>query len=176
MMVKQSVLRRSLNAVYLFAGAIAALCLIGVAVLIVAQMVARQFHTHIPSSGDFIRLLTVWSAFFGLAYTMNCQAHIRVSLFISRLTTPMRRWWNVGAGVVATVMMSGFVWFFYQLIMESFEYQDVTEGEIALPLGWVQLPVLIGAILFTLSLIDYTLTEIFNPRAHDSDELIGDGS
>lgn len=175
-MVRASCLRRSLNAAYRFAGFAAALCVIAVLVLILAQMGARMMKTHIPSSGDFIRLFTIWASFLGLAYTMHHQAHIRVGLFVSRLSRAKRRVLNVCVGGLACLMLGAFCWFFYQLIAESYEYQDVTDGEIVLPLWPMQLPVLIGLALFSLSMLDYTITEIFNPAAHETDELIGDGS
>lgn len=147
--------RRCLNGLYQLSGALAALCLVIVCGLIVAQMVARQLHSHIPSSGDFIALFLVWSAFLGLAYTMYYQAHIRVELVLSRFGPVTRRYIDAAVALLAVAMLLVFAYFVYQMIGEAFEFDDVTDGEIPLPLGWVQVPMLVGLGLFTLSMLDY---------------------
>ncbi len=154
-------LRRLADALYTLAGAAAALCVVAMFFLILAQIIARQVDRHIPSSGDMIGFCVVWSAFLGLAYTMHCRAHIRVELFLARLLTRQRRYVNISSGVLATVMVAVFIFHAFALIRESFVFADVTDGEVPLPLWLVQLPMLAGTVLFALSLLDYTLTEIF---------------
>lgn len=169
-------IRRSLNAVYALAGAASAICIIAACLLIVAQIIARLLHSHIPSSMDFIRYFTIWGAFLGFGYAMHHHIHIRVSLFTSRLSPTLSRWLNVAVGSSAALLLCILTYYLYGLIRDSFEYEDVTDGEIVLPLGWIQLPMLIGMGIFVLSMLDYTIKEIVNPKLNQPSELIGDGS
>ena len=157
-------LRRFVDGVYLAAGAGAALCLVAMFLLILAQIVARQLGAYIPSSGELIGFLVVWSAFLGLAYTMHQRAHIRVELFLSTLLPGQRRLLNIASGALALAVAMVFIFYAFALVRESFLFSDVSDGEIPLPLYLVQLPMLVGFVLFTFSLVDYTLSQLFASR------------
>lgn len=153
-------LRNILNQCYQISGAIAALSMVATMLLVLAQIIARQFHSHIPSSDDMIGFLVVWASFLGLAYTMHKQQHIRVELIVGRLNKTPRQWLNVGVGLFATVMLVVFSYYVIALIYESWSYDDQTGGEIPMPLWLMQLPMGIGCMLFTLSMLDYTLKQL----------------
>lgn len=158
------VLKRVINFLYLAAGGLAAISLIAILVLILAQIIARLFNTHIPSSGDFIAYAIVWTTFLGLPYTMQARGHIRVELFISRLVGSHRRKLSFVIGLFATLMLGIFAYYVMMLLIEAFTYSDVTDGEIPMPLWLVQLPMAIGSILFTLSMLSTTLEDFLNEQ------------
>ena len=161
-------LKRALHGVYSAAGIAAALSMLLILCLIVAQIVARQFDTHIPSSGDVMGYAVVWATFLGLPYTMQARGHIRVELVTSRLPRQYRRPLALLIGLFATVMLAVLSYFVIMLIYESWDYQDVTDGEIPLPLWLVQLPMAIGCVLFTLSMLTTTVEDwLAKPRPVD---------
>ncbi len=149
-------LKSVLDTIFLCVGILAAISLVCIMLLVLAQIVARQFNSHIPSSGDMIGFLVVWASFLGLAYTMRQQHHIRVELILSRLSKNPRRWLNIFVGVVATVMLVVFSYYVIALIYEAWEYGDKTDGEIAMPLWLMQLPMGIGCVLFCFSMMEFT--------------------
>jgi len=155
-----NILRRTLNKTYQISGGIAAVSLCFMMLLVLAQIIARQLNLHIPSSDDFIGFLVVWSSFLGLAYTMHQSQHIRVELIVSRLLPQHRLWLNVLVGIVATIMLVVFSYHVVSLVHESWEFGDQTEGEIPLPLWVMQLPMAVGCLLFTLSMLDYTVQQM----------------
>lgn len=157
-------LRRFVDSVYLIAGASAALSLVAMFLLILAQIVARQLGSYIPSSGEMIGFCVVWSAFLGLAYTMHHRAHIRVELFLSRLMPRQRRCLNIFSGALAVMLLAVFIFYVFALVRESFVFSDVSDGEMPIPLYLVQLPMLAGLFLFLLSVIDYTCSEYLASR------------
>ncbi|UJF24973.1 TRAP transporter small permease [Suttonella sp. R2A3] len=154
-------LNRLLNGLYRLAGLCAALSIIIVFVLIIAQIIARQLDTHIPSSGDLIGFAVVWATFLGLPYTMQARGHIRVELFITRMRREHRRWLLLLVAAFACTMLSIFSYFIIQLVYESWHYGDVTDGEIAMPLWLMQLPMAVGAVLFTLSMLSAMFEDFF---------------
>lgn len=162
------VLKRALHGVYLAAGIAAALSMLLILGLIVAQIIARQFDTHIPSSGDVMGYAVVWATFLGLPYTMQARGHIRVELLTSRLPRRYRRGLGLVVGLFATLMLCVFSYYVVMLVYESWDYQDVTDGEIPLPLWLVQLPMAIGCILFTISMLSATVEDwLAKPHAVD---------
>lgn len=156
-------MRRILRLTYRVCGIAAALCLVLILILIIAQIGARQLNTHIPSSGDVIGFAIVWAAFLGMPYTMHHQAHIRVELITSRFTDKQRQFVNIFIGFFATALLAVLSFHIIMLIHESWHYKDVTDGEIPFPLWVMQLPMGIGIVLFCLSMLDYTLMQ-FKPE------------
>lgn len=154
-----SVLKRALHGMYTLAGVAAALCLGLILSLIVAQIVARQFDTHIPSSGDVMGYAVVWATFLGLPYTMQARGHIRVELLTSRMPRQYRKLLALLVGLFATAMLAVLSYYIITLIYESWAYQDVSDGEIPMLLWLIQLPMAIGCILFTLSMLTTTLED-----------------
>ncbi len=148
-------MRAILNILYKTSGFFAALSLVGIMLLVIAQIVARQFYSHIPSSGDMIGFLVVWASFLGLAYTMDHNQHIRVELFVSKLSHSKQRWLNIAVGLCATLLLIVFCYFVIGIIWESYEYNDMTDGEVIMPLWLVQLPMGIGCVLFAISMLDF---------------------
>lgn len=149
-------LTKILTISYRVAGIFAAISLVAMMLLVLAQILARQFHSHIPSSDDMIGFLVVWASFMGLAYTMHHQHHIRVELLIGRLSRQPKRWLNIAVGLLATVMLAVFSYYVIALIYESWEYGDKTSGEVPMSLWLMQLPMGIGCVLFTLSMADFS--------------------
>lgn len=169
-------LQKLLDRIYQLAGLLSALCIILMFVGILAQILARQFAMHIPSSSDIVGYCVAWSAFLGLAYAMHHQAHIRVELVTSRLSKTWQRGLNICVGAFATLLLGAVSYYVLDLVLESFSYGDVTDGEVPLPLGMVELPMCVGLVLFTVSMLDYTLSCAFCPPRVQKDGLIGDGS
>ncbi|PIE42190.1 MAG: C4-dicarboxylate ABC transporter permease [Gammaproteobacteria bacterium] len=160
MQEKINPLTKALRFSYLSAGILAAISLVVIMLLVLAQIIARQFGSHIPSSGDVIGFLVVWASFLGLAYTMHHQQHIRVELLIGRLSKQPRHWLNVVIGGLAFIVLLTFSYYVFSLIYESIVYNDQTDGEVAMPLWLVQLPMGIGCALFCLSMLDFTVTQL----------------
>lgn len=164
--------RKILDYLYGIAGILAALSMVAMMLLVLAQIIARQFHSHIPSSDDMIGFLVVWASFLGLAYTMHKQQHIRVELVVGRLNKSSRKWVDIAVGLFAVVMLMVFSYYVIALIHESWSYDDQTGGEIPMPLWLMQLPMGIGCVLFTLSMLDYTVQQFGKP-ADDSLSIEG---
>ncbi|MBS9777725.1 MAG: TRAP transporter small permease [Gammaproteobacteria bacterium] len=149
-----------LDIIYSGAGVLAAVSLVAIMVLVLAQILFRQFDSHIPSSDDMIGFCVVWASFLGLAYTMRHQHHIRVELILGRLSKKPRRWLNILVGIAATVMLAILTYYVIGLIYESWEFADRTAGEVSMPLWLMQLPMGIGCILFCLSMVEFVVEQI----------------
>ena len=78
-------LRKSLDRLYRTAGVAAGICIALMALLILAQIVARWFGAIIPSTEVFSGFLLAAASFMALAYTLRSGGHIRVNLLIGHL-------------------------------------------------------------------------------------------
>lgn len=132
----------------------AGICLIAMTMLIMAQIFARLIGVVIPSSEDFAGWILSAAIFFGLAYTFNAGGHIRVTILLSRLPEKVRRFAE-SFNIIIGLLITGFLaWYTSFTVYESWDFGDVTDTYLALPLWAVQLPMAIGSVCLFLAMLD----------------------
>lgn len=147
-------LRRGLDGLYDASAGIAALCLVGILGVIVAQMVARWSGITFPGSTEYAGYLMAAASFLAFAHTLNRGGHIRVTLFLDKLPGRGRlagEFWCLLIGTAATTYLT---WYAVRLVYWSWKLKDVSQGQDAMPLWIVQLPVAYGAGLLALAFWD----------------------
>lgn len=152
-----SLLRRTLNALY-FAGAVlAAICLLAIAMLILAQVASRWFDIIVPAAEEFAGFLMAAATFLALAWTLRSGGHIRVTLLIRNFSPRFRRLQEIAVLLLAAALTARLAWSATAFVLESYEFNDVSAGYIAVPLWIPQLPMALGLVLFTVALLDELL-------------------
>ncbi|MGB8108663.1 MAG: TRAP transporter small permease subunit [Pseudolabrys sp.] len=159
-------MRRALDNLYRLALWASALCLVAIALMVGVQLAARLIDgalalLHLPRT-DFVVLslneicgyLLAAASFFALAGTLKAGAHIRVTLVLAALGERARWYaelWAFGFAAAAAGYMTGhlanFAWV-------SFRFHEVSPGVIRVPLAYPQAAMAIGALIFTLALVD----------------------
>ena len=135
-------MRKGLDALYLGAGALAALCLIAILAIIVAQMICRWIGVSFPGSTAYAGYFMASASFLAFPYALNANSHIRVNLFLTALGEH-RYWaelWCYAVGSAATVWMA---YYACNLVWWSWKLNDISQERDALPLWIPQLPVAI---------------------------------
>lgn len=139
---------------YLSSAFLSGTCLVLMTLLITAQIFARFLGVVIPSSEDFAGWLLSATIFFGLAYTFNEGGHIRVTMLLVRLGETKRRYlefFNLFAGL----LISGFLAFYTaHTVYESYDFGDVTDTYLVVPLWMVQMPMAIGSLFLFVAMLD----------------------
>lgn len=156
-------MRRFLDRLYLAGGYLAAICLVGILVVIVLQMAARWLLITFPGSSEYAGYLMAASSFFAFAYAMNASAHIRVTLFIKALGK-YRYWgeiWCFAIGAIATTYIA---WYAIDMVYWSIKFGDISQGRDATPIWIVQLPVVVGSVLFAICFWDNLLSLLFKKK------------
>lgn len=126
---------RILDRVYVGAGILAALCMISILVLIVAQMIARWASVAFPGSTDFAGYAMAATSFFALAYAFTRGAHIRVSVFLN-INAGTRFWLDAFAMFIAAITATYFARFAIKTNAFSALLNDRTQGQDMVP-EWV---------------------------------------
>lgn len=151
---RANVLRRSLDALYLWAGYAAGVCLIVIFVLMLAMSAGREFGLNIPSGDDFCAYAMAAMAFLGMAHTFKSGEMIRVGLLIDRFAGRMRWWFEVGALAIGIAFLGYFAWYAVRLTLDSFTLNDMSSGVIAIPLWIPQLAMCFGVALLAVAFVD----------------------
>jgi TRAP-type C4-dicarboxylate transport system permease small subunit len=157
--------RRLLDGLYLAGGVIAAVFMVAILCIIVAQMVTRWMGVAFPGATSYAGYCMAGASFFAFAYALGHGAHIRVSLALNAVGDG-RRWlelWCFGIGAVIATYFA-----YYAIVATSWSYRfnDVSQGLDATPLWIPQLSMCAGSVLLAVAFWDHLLRVILLGR-HD---------
>src|SRR3954468_3413382 len=93
-------IRRFLDALYLYSGWLAGLFLIAIFVLMMVLSAGRPVGINIPAGDDFISWCMAATAFLGRAHTFKHGEMMRVGLLIARLSPTVRHYVEIAALIV----------------------------------------------------------------------------
>lgn len=142
-----------MNRLYRCCGALSALLLLAMFVLIMSNVALRAFGFYINGASEYSGYLMAASFFLSLPYAMSTGRHLKVDLIEDMLPRPLKRLipiWAAFAGSLAVAY-----WFYYSVRMTWFSYVfgERSEGSDALPLWIPQLFLALGLGLFLASLV-----------------------
>ncbi len=147
-------MRRIKDVLYFFSAWSSGICLILMVTLILAQILARFLGIIIPSSEDFAGWLLSATIFFGLAYTFNEGGHIRVTILLNRFSGRKGIFFEY-INMVVGLIISGYLAFYTVVtVYESYDYAELTETYLAVPLWMIQTPMAIGSVCLFIAMLD----------------------
>jgi TRAP-type C4-dicarboxylate transport system permease small subunit len=165
--------RRTLDGLYDGAAWLAALCMVGLLVMVLLSIVSRQLHFHVPGTDAYAGYLMAGAGFLALAHTLKKGEHIRVTLLLSALQGRARKVMEVWALFAAAALAGLSAFYSARLVWQSHSFNDVSTSNDATPLWLPQLSMAIGAAILTIAFIDELVLEIQGRRAvMDSEEAL----
>jgi TRAP-type C4-dicarboxylate transport system permease small subunit len=147
-------IRTLLDGLYRFAGYLAGLFLIAIFLLMMGLSLGRQFNLNIPAGDDFASWSMAAMAFLGLAYTFRSGEMIRVGLLIDRLHGRNRWWAEIFSLVIGTGFAGFFAWHAVWLTYDSYRFNDMAQGVLAVPLWIPQLGYSAGLVILFIAFVD----------------------
>lgn len=155
-------LRPILDKLYLGCGAIAALALVLLLLIIIAQMVTRWLGITVPGLTSYAGYCMAISLFFALGYAFSQDSHIRVTLFLNGLGRSRRAFeiWSVGISAVIAVFFS---YYAIKTTYWSYQLHEVSQSQDAVAIWIPQLAMSIGTMVLAIAVIDRFTQVIFNP-------------
>ncbi|WP_269901759.1 TRAP transporter small permease [Paenalcaligenes faecalis] len=159
-------MRKSLDKLYAVSGAIAALSLVLIVIIVFGQVVlnfidfiaqkvvGKSYGLLIPSYASFSGYALGFATFLSLGLGIRRAAHIRVTLIEGTLNPRVRRWTLTIVALLGVLMGGLFSWSLGQLSYESWLWGDTATGLIRVPLWIPQSVLTIGSIIFWIATID----------------------
>lgn len=147
-------MRRFLDRLYQASGALAAVCLAGICVLMLAQAAGREFGILIRGGDDITAWLCAASAFLALGHTFRHGELVRVSLLIDRLAPAQRRIAEIVSLSAAALFVSYMAWAVTKFVYDSWRFHELAQGLIKLPIWIPQLCFAIGVLIFLIAILD----------------------
>jgi TRAP-type C4-dicarboxylate transport system permease small subunit len=146
--------RRILDAAYAAAAGLAALCLLLIFAVMMAQMALRQFGLQLPAADDVSAYLCVSTTFFALVATFKRGELIRVGMALDRLGAGARRVAEIAALALAAAMVGYVVFWTAQDALFSWEIEEMAQGTVAIPIWVPKLAMPIGSGLLLVAVLD----------------------
>jgi TRAP-type C4-dicarboxylate transport system permease small subunit len=147
-------LRRFLDRLYAASGALAALCLAAIAVVMLAQAGMREFGFLLRGADDIVSWLCAATAFLALGHTFRRGELVRVGLLVEHLPPGPRRQFALGA-LGITVLFAGYmVYAVVRFVYESWKFNEVAQGLIQIPIWIPQMSFAAGAVILFIAVLD----------------------
>lgn len=146
--------RTVLDGLYRLAGYLAGLFLIVIFGLMMALSLGREMGLNVPAGDDFAAWSMAALAFLGLAYTFKAGEVIRVGLLTDRLHGPVRRVLEAFSLALGTVLVGFFGWHAVRMTYDSWAFNDMAQGVLAIPLWIPQLGYATGLVILGIAFVD----------------------
>jgi TRAP-type C4-dicarboxylate transport system permease small subunit len=147
-------LRTFLDSLYRFAGYLAGLFLIAIFLLMIGLSVGREVGINIPAGDDFASWCMAALAFLGLAHTFRSGEMIRVGLLIDRLRGRTRWAFEIFSLTLGLAFVGFFAWHAVRLTYDSWRFNDMAQGVLAVPLWIPQLGYSTGLVILFVAFVD----------------------
>ncbi|MES0884224.1 TRAP transporter small permease [Roseibium sp. SCP14] len=157
------VLRTSLDAIYKYAGYLAAIFLILILVFVALQMVARWGGSIITGAPDFTGYCMAAASFLALPYALNGGAHIRVSLLLNALGR-YKKFGEIWCWAIASYLTFLFARYAIKMTYESYRFNEISQGQDAWPIWIPQMSMTVGTILLAVCAFDNLVSTLFTGR------------
>ena len=152
--IPPSPLRRSLDRLYEISGIAAALCLAATCVVMLAQVLTREAGFLFRGADDIVAWLCAASAFLALGHTFRKGELVRMALVIDNLPARARWLAELIALIITTLLVAYMVWSVSRFVLESYQFKEVAQGLLRVPIWIPQLSFLVGVVIFFIAVAD----------------------
>mgnify|MGYP003351172221 CR=1 FL=1 len=147
-------MRRALDALYWLGGAVAALCVLAILVLMVWASLGRIFDWRVSWVNDIVAWLCAAAAFLGMAYSFRNGDFVRVTLLLEAVSPPVRRTLEVACLSVAMIAIGYLGYWAARFTYESWEFNDIAGNMVPVPIWIPQMSFVVGALIFVIAVLD----------------------
>ena len=151
-----------LKNIYRFSGYIAALFLILVATFILIGIASRIFGFYIRGLAEYSGYCMAASSFFALAYTFVEGGHIRITLFLEKISGVKKKLLEIWCLIIASFYSGYVAFYFIKMLKISYEFQERSEGADEILIWIPQTSVALGSLIFFVCVFHQFILKIFN--------------
>ena len=151
-----------LKNIYRFSGYIAAFFLILVATFILIGIASRIFGFYIRGLAEYSGYCMAASSFFALAYTFVEGGHIRITLFLEKISGVKKKLLEIWCLIIASFYSGYVAFYFIKMLKISYEFQERSEGADEILIWIPQTSVAMGSLIFFVCVFHQFILTLFN--------------
>lgn len=150
---------------------LAALALITICLLTLANSIGRAFGLVVPSANELAGYAMAAASFLALAPTLRAGGHIRVQVLLTALPERIRHWMELWCIVLALALMGYLAWWSVDLAWQSHVFGDVSPGLLPVPLWIPQGLMALGVVVLVLALLEALVDSLLGRTPMHAQEL-----
>ena len=147
-------MRRFLDRLYLVSGAIGAIFVLLICVLMLAQSVLREFGVRTGGVNEVVAWCCAAASFFAMAHAFKHGDFVRVTLLLERLPPRARRRLEIACLAVAAVSVAYLAFWANRFTYDSWAFNEVAQGLVPIPIWIPQLSFAVGSLLLLVAVVD----------------------
>ena len=147
-------MRKFLDRLYLAGGALGAVFIALIAVLMIAQSILREFHVNTGAVNDVVAWFCAAAAFFAMAHAFKHGDFVRVTLVLEKVGVKTRRVMELSSLAIGAVAVGYLAFSACAFTYESWEFNDISQGLLPMPMWIPQLSFALGSLLLLLAVVD----------------------
>lgn len=140
-----------LHHLYRISGLLSAVSLTLICGLILAQVVARNLGTTVRDAEEFAAWAMAAAGFFGLPYALHQGAHIRVAVVTRFVPQALHHTMELISSAIGLALACYLAWFCSSFVLESWRFNEVSQGLVPVPMWIPQLPMVFGSVLLAVA-------------------------
>ena len=153
-----------LKSIYNFSGFVAAFFLILVAVFILTGIASRIFGFYIRGLAEYSGYCMAASSFFALAYTFIDGGHIRITLFLEKISGLKKNFLEIWCLIITSFFSGYLAYYFIKMLIISYKFQERSEGADEILIWIPQTSVAIGSSIFFICVFHQFILTILNKK------------
>jgi TRAP-type C4-dicarboxylate transport system permease small subunit len=147
-------MRRLLDRLYLWSGYLGALFIVAICVAMVGQSILREMGVRTGAVNDVVSWFCAAAAFFTMAHAFKHGDFVRVTLMLESASPANRRRLELVSLLIGSVATAYLAWSACLFTYESWEFNDMAQGMLPMPLWIPQLSFAFGAVLLWVAVVD----------------------
>ena len=146
--------RRWLDRLYYAAGAIGAVFVLIVGVLMIGQSVLREFGVRTGAVNDLVAWSCAAASFFAMAHAFKHGDFVRVTLLLDNAGPRLRRRLEIASLAIGAVSVAYLTWSAWRFTYESFVFDELAQGLLPVPMWIPQSSFALGSLLLLVAVVD----------------------
>ena len=158
----QALLRKAIDA----AGALGALCVFLLFVLMIVGGLGRQLNLQVSGINDLVAWLCAAASFLAMAHAFRHGDFVRVTLLLEAVSPAMRRRIDALCLVIASISVAYLAWSATAFTWESWEFHEMATGLVVIPIWIPQATFVLGSWLLMAAVLDELITVLRGHKPH----------
>ena len=151
-----------LKTLYRLSGYFAAFFLVLVAVFILTGIASRIFGFYIRGLAEYSGYCMAAASFFALAYTFVEGGHIRITLFLEKVSSTKKKFLEIWCLTISSLFSGYMAFYFSKMLFISYKFQERSEGADEILIWIPQMSVSLGSLIFFIAVLDQLILKILD--------------
>jgi len=151
-----------LKTLYRLSGYFAAFFLVLVAVFILTGIASRIFGFYIRGLAEYSGYCMAAASFFALAYTFVEGGHIRITLFLEKVSPTKKNFLEIWCLIISSLFSGYMAFYFPKMLFISYKFQERSEGADEILIWIPQISVSLGSLIFFIAVFHQLILKILD--------------